>query len=67
VTIQAGARANPDVEAAPGEGAPANGAPAEAEADTSDEKSERHGTTPSVDFKDRDHTPSDNVIVSDKV
>jgi len=68
ITIQSGARASTDVEAATGEKTPSNGAPAE-----SDEKSERREATLSVDSKDRDHTPGDNAdmnphgIVSEKV
>jgi hypothetical protein len=61
MTIQVGARASTDMEAAAGEGTPPNGAPAEAEADITDEKSERHEATLSVDSKDRGHTPTDNA------
>jgi EmrB/QacA subfamily drug resistance transporter len=61
LTIRAGARGNTDTEAAAGEGTAHNGASAEAEADISDEKSERHEATLSVDSKDRDHTPVDNA------
>lgn len=59
LTIRGGARGNTDVEAAAGEGTSHNGASAEAE--VSDEKSERHEATLSVDSKDRDHTPVDNT------
>ena len=71
MTIRSGAGANTDVEAAAGEGTSPNGAPAEA--DVSDEKSDRREATLSVDSKDRDHTPGDNpdmnshAIVSEKV
>ena len=54
MTIQARARA--DTEAAAGEGSPPTEASAGAEADISDEKSERHEATLSVDSKERDHT-----------
>ncbi len=59
MTIQAGARE--DTEAAAGEGTPPNGTPTEAEADLSDEKSERHDATPSVDSIHRDHRSTENV------
>ncbi len=60
MTIQA--RAMADTEAAAGEGTPPNEAPAEAEADISDEKSERHEATLSVDSKDRDRTSTDSAV-----
>lgn len=63
MTIRAGAKA--DTEAAAAEGSPPTGAPAEAEAeaeaDISDEKSERHETTPSVDSKERDRKSTDSA------
>ncbi len=59
MTIQA--RARGDMEAAAGEGRPPTGAPAEAEADISDEKSERHEATLSVDSKERDRTSTDSA------
>ena len=59
MTIQAHART--DTEAAAGEGRPSTGAPAEAEADISDEKSERHEATLSVDSKDQDRKSSDSA------
>jgi MFS family permease len=61
MTIQAHART--DTEAAAGEGIPPTEAPAEAEAeaDISDEKSERHEATLSVDSKERDRTSTDSA------
>jgi hypothetical protein len=59
MTVQARARA--DTEAAAGEGGPPTGAPAEAEADISDEKSERHEPTLSVDSKERDRKSTDSA------
>lgn len=59
ITVQAHTRA--DTEAAVGEGIPPTGASAEAEADISDEKSERHEATLSVDSKERDHTSTDSA------
>lgn len=57
MTIQARGRA--DTEAAASEGP--NGAPAEAEADISDEKSERHEATISVDSKEQDRKSADSA------
>ncbi|KAF8503316.1 major facilitator superfamily domain-containing protein [Russula emetica] len=59
MTVQARARA--DTEAAAGEERPPTGAPAEAEAEISDEKSERHEATLSVDSKERDRTSTDST------
>ncbi len=59
MTIQA--RARGDTEAAAGEGRPPTGEPAEAEADISDEKSERHDATLSVDSKERDRKSTDSA------
>lgn len=59
MTIRAGAKA--DTEAAAAEGSPPTGAPAEAEADISDEKSERHEGTLSVDSKERDRKSTDSA------
>lgn len=57
MTIQAHARG--DTEAVAGEERPPTGAPAEEEADISDEKSERHEATLSVDSKERDRKSND--------
>lgn len=49
------------MEAAAGEGTPPTGASAEAEADISDEKSERHEAMLSADSKERDRTSRDRT------
>jgi hypothetical protein len=59
MTVQA--RAKGDTEAAADEGRPPTGAPTEAEADISDEKSERHEATLSVDSKERGRASSDSA------
>jgi hypothetical protein len=59
MTVQT--RAGVDTEAAAGEGRPPTETPAQAEADISDEKSERHEATLSVDYKGRDHTSTDSA------
>ncbi len=59
MTIQAGAREG--TEAAAGEGTPPNGTPTEAEADLSDEKSEGHDATPSVDSRHRNDRSTESV------
>lgn len=59
MTIQAPPRA--DTEAAVGEGRSPTGVPAEAEADISDEKSEGHEATLSLDSKERGSSSSDSA------
>ena len=59
MTIQASTTT--DTEAAAGEGSLPTEGPAEAEADISDEKSERHEATLSVDSKERDRTSTDST------
>ena len=59
MTVQAHAKA--DTEAAAGEGRPPTGTPTEVGEDISDEKSERHEATLSVDSKERDRTSTDSA------
>ncbi|KAI0293081.1 major facilitator superfamily domain-containing protein [Russula brevipes] len=61
LTIQGGARASMDVEAASGKGVPSDGPAADAEADIPDEISEGREATPQGDIKERDCMPTDSA------